>query len=188
MFGRRLHSARPDRQALVTVGRVAHPLSIGAEIATFCFERLGRLLGGCTTTRQQAEQGVWTLLPDHILGVGDPRRGLRGSSTVHRVADHPYMLATVKPIQDLDTLAAEGAGNMLPDPLGSIADDHHPPQDGLLTATVGVQTAPADDVQRPTPRGFRSRDGAQSWRLSRAPQRSWGQPVGRPARRRPGPT
>src|SRR5216683_7884132 len=64
------------------------------------------------------------------------------------------MLATVNPIQDLDALAAEGAGDMLPDPLGSIAKDDHPPQDGLLTTAVGVQTAPADDVQRPTPRGF----------------------------------
>src|SRR5712691_5292522 len=72
------------------------------------------------------------------------------------------MLATVKPIQDLDALAAEGAGNMLPDPLGSIADDHHPPQDGLLTATVGVQTAPANDVQRPTPRGFGPETGRKA--------------------------
>jgi len=43
---------------------------------------------------------------------------------------------------------------MLPDPLGSIAKDDHPPQDSLLTTAVGVHTAPADDVQRPTPRGF----------------------------------
>src|SRR5260370_7699967 len=132
MFGRRLHSAGADRQALVTVARVPHSLSIGAEIATFCFERLSCLLGGCTTTRQQAEQGVWTLLPNHILGVGHPRRGRRGARTVQRVADHPDMLATVKPIQDLDALPAEGAGNMLPDPPPPIPHHHPPPHHAPL--------------------------------------------------------
>src|SRR5207253_160689 len=65
------------------------------------------------------------------------------------------MLATLNPIQDLDALAAEVAGDMLPDPLGAIAKDDHPPQDGLLPTAVGVQTAPADNVQRPTPCGLR---------------------------------
>jgi len=78
------------------------------------------------------------------------------------------MLATVNPIQDLDALAGEGAGDMLPDPLGSIAKDYHLPQDGLLTTAVGVQTAPADDVQRPTPRGFGPRRGAKLAAVSRA--------------------
>jgi hypothetical protein len=41
------------------------------------------------------------------------------------------MLATVHPIQDVDALAAKGGGHVLPDPLGSIAKDDHPPQDGL---------------------------------------------------------
>src|SRR5262252_1824556 len=64
------------------------------------------------------------------------------------------MLAAVVPIEDLHALAAEGAGDMFPDPLGAIAKDHDLPQDGLLTTTVGVQTAPADDVQRSTPRSL----------------------------------
>src|SRR5437588_3869 len=69
-------------------------------------------------------------------------------------ADYPYMLATMKPIQDLDTLAAEGGRHMLPDPLRAIAQDYDTPQDRLLTTTVAVHTAPPNDLQRPTPRGF----------------------------------
>ena len=42
------------RQAIIAgrVGDDAMQTRIGAEIATFCFERLGRLLGGHATTRQ----------------------------------------------------------------------------------------------------------------------------------------
>src|SRR5207302_431040 len=41
----------PTGRPLIAVGRVAHPLSIGAEIAAFCFERLGSLVASSSTAR-----------------------------------------------------------------------------------------------------------------------------------------
>src|SRR5260370_4593486 len=155
MFGCRLHSAGADGQALVTVRRVPHPLSVGAEIATFCVERLRSFIGRSATSRQYAQQGVWPLLPEHILGVVHPCRRLWCFRTVQGGANRPEVLATVIPIQNLHPLAAEGGRHMLPDPLGAIAQDDDTPQDRLLTTTVAVHTAPANDLQRPTPPAFR---------------------------------
>src|SRR5258708_9708128 len=164
VFGRGLHSAGADGQALVTVSRVPHPLSVDAEIATFCVERLGSFIGRSATSRQYAQQGVWTLLPEHILGVVHPCRRLWCFRTVHGGANRPEVLATVIPIQNLHPIAAESGRHMLPDPLGPIAQDHHTPQDSLLTTSVAVHTAPANDLQRPTPRGFGPQTPCQAGR------------------------
>lgn len=75
-------------------------------------------------------------------------------------ADRPQVLAAVETIQYLHALAAEGGGDMLPDPLGAITDDQHPPQYGFLPAAIAAQAPPAYDVQCPTTRRF----SAQTWR------------------------
>jgi len=57
------------------------------------------------------------------------------------------MLAAVIPVQDFDALAAKDGAHVLPDPLGSIANDHNAAQHGFLSTTVCAQPSPAADVQ-----------------------------------------
>jgi hypothetical protein len=85
MLGGWLLGAGGDGQALVRVDGVPHPLRIDAEMATFCFERFGRLHGASATTRQHSVHGVWAVLPDYLLGMAYPQ-----AAPVHRRPDRHH--------------------------------------------------------------------------------------------------